>query len=252
MFLFYDFDVSDVTPHWPDDITPILARWEFAQGAPQLRFLVGIGDIVRIQIRLEAGILQFEVTGRPDGSRPHECESWFEHWSNRGERVPWEGCSALLSEVALYHQRAVAFMLLDDFAACAADCARNIAAVAFVQRRAAEGVDTEACPSLHVAAVLLRTRAEASACVRQRDTQGALAAIDRGLAALNPPVGNDAQRHESQSPESALLRSMRDALVPKLPSSQRVDLENRLKSALRLENYELAVILRNELRQIGD
>lgn len=245
--------MSENTPDGQDDLTPILGRWEYSQGAPQLRFLAGIGDIVRIQIRLEAGILQFELTGRPDGSRPQGCESWLEHWSNCGERVPWEGFSALVSEVALYHQRAVAFMLLDDFASCARDCARNIGAVAFMQRRAAAEVDTAACQSLQVAAVLLRTRAEASACVQKRDTHGALAAIDRGLAALHQPTeqGNEAQQ-ASQSPEAALLRSMRDALVPKLPSSQRVDLEMRLQSALRLENYELAVILRNELRQIGD
>ncbi len=244
--------MSERTPDGQDDLTPILGRWEFSQGAPQLRFLVGIGDIVRIQIRLEAGILQFELTGRPDGSRPQGCESWLEHWTNCGERVSWAGFSELVSEVALYHQRAVAFMLLDDFASCARDCARNIGAIAFMQRRAAAGVDTGACQSLQVAAVLLRTRAEASACVAQRDTHGALAAIDRGLAALQQPAGMDEGGQESQSPETALLRSMRDALVPKLPSSQRVDLEMRLQSALRLENYELAVILRNELRQIGD
>ncbi|MSR69314.1 MAG: hypothetical protein EXS17_03090 [Phycisphaerales bacterium] len=247
--------MSESTPDWQDDLTPILGRWEFSKSAPQLRFLVGIGDVVRIQIRLEAGLLQFEVDGRPDGSRPQGCESWFDYWSCRPECISWEGVGALLAEVALYHQRAVAFMLLDDFASCTRDCERNIAAIAFVHQRAAPGADTAACQTQQVAAVLLRTRAAASVCVRLRDTHGALAAIDRGLAALHRPVGQPGQlvgSPESDSPESALLRSMRDALVPKLPSSQRVDLETRLRSALRLENYELAVILRNELRQIGD
>ena len=41
---------------------------------------------------------------------------------------------------------------------------------------------------------------------------------------------------------------MRDALVPRLPASQRVELEERLRAAIDAENYELAAILRDELR----
>ncbi len=55
-----------------------------------------------------------------------------------------------------------------------------------------------------------------------------------------------------QSNEVELLRGMRDALVPKLPMSQRAELHERLQAALDAENYELAAILRDELRLLGD
>jgi len=71
------------------------------------------------------------------------------------------------------------------------------------------------------------------------------------LANLHGGAGSSHRLSEDDSSEASTLRAMRDALVPKLPSSQRVDLESRLKHALRMENYELAAILRNELRQIG-
>jgi protein-arginine kinase activator protein McsA len=45
---------------------------------------------------------------------------------------------------------------------------------------------------------------------------------------------------------------MREMLVPRLPSSQRAELEERLRAAIVSENYELAAILRNELRQMKD
>jgi protein-arginine kinase activator protein McsA len=45
---------------------------------------------------------------------------------------------------------------------------------------------------------------------------------------------------------------MREALVPKLPASQRVELQQRLQAALDAENYELAAILRDELRMMSD
>jgi hypothetical protein len=52
--------------------------------------------------------------------------------------------------------------------------------------------------------------------------------------------------------ETQLLRGMRDALVPKLPTSQRVELQERLRAAIDAENYELAAILRDELRLLDD
>ena len=47
-----------------------------------------------------------------------------------------------------------------------------------------------------------------------------------------------------------MLEGMRDVLQPKLPSSQRHELDRRLKAALEAENYELAAILRDEIRQL--
>ncbi len=46
--------------------------------------------------------------------------------------------------------------------------------------------------------------------------------------------------------------AMREALVPKLPVSQKSELKQRLKEAIANENYELASILRDELRMLGD
>ena len=50
------------------------------------------------------------------------------------------------------------------------------------------------------------------------------------------------------SQEARVLLGMREMLVPQLPSSQRQELRDRLKDALAVENFELAAILRNELR----
>ncbi len=234
-----------------DDISPILGRWIFSDGIPRVRFLDGIGENRRIQIRLEAGIMQFELIGRPDGKRPEGSESWLEFWGASEEKLAQVECEILRAEVHLYHQRAAAYLMLEDFVSVIRDCDRNLFAIDFVWRRAIRGADLESFDAIRIATVLLRTRAEASMCIRIRDTQGALKAIDRGLANLHGGAGSSRRMPEEDSSEALMLRSMRDALVPKLPSSQRVDLESRLKHALRMENYELAAILRNELRQIG-
>ncbi len=234
-----------------DDISLILGRWEFSDGTPRVRYLDGIGENRRIQIRLEAGIIQFELQGRPDGKHPEGAESWLEFWGASAEKLAQNECEILRGEVLLYHQRAAAFLMLEDFASVVRDCDRNLFAIDFVWSRATRGADLQPFDAIRIATVLLRTRAEASMCIRIRDTQGALAAIDRGLANLHGGAGSSHRLAEDDSSEASMLRAMRDTLVPKLPSSQRVDLESRLKHALRMENYELAAILRNELRQIG-
>jgi protein-arginine kinase activator protein McsA len=49
-----------------------------------------------------------------------------------------------------------------------------------------------------------------------------------------------------------MLREMRDGLVPKLPVSQKAELRQRLEAAIVSENFELAAILRDELRMLGN
>jgi hypothetical protein len=46
------------------------------------------------------------------------------------------------------------------------------------------------------------------------------------------------------------LRALRDTLVPQLPPAQRSELEARLRAAVLAENFELAAILRDELRML--
>ena len=46
------------------------------------------------------------------------------------------------------------------------------------------------------------------------------------------------------------LRALRDTLVPQLPPAQRSELEARLRAAVLAENFELAAILRDELRMM--
>ena len=49
-----------------------------------------------------------------------------------------------------------------------------------------------------------------------------------------------------------MLKQMRESLLPKLPVSQKAELRERLAKAIEQENYELAAILRDELRQLKD
>ena len=74
--------------------------------------------------------------------------------------------------------------------------------------------------------------------------RGEGAAADRVEAAFSNPIWVDVGG-DGYLPSRP---SLRDTLVPRLPPAQRAELEARLRAAILAENFELAAILRDELR----
>jgi hypothetical protein len=64
------------------DISEILRSWEYQPDAFLVRELVGDDGKGRIQIRINLGILQMEVEGRPDGKNPHNALSLLEYYKS--------------------------------------------------------------------------------------------------------------------------------------------------------------------------
>ena len=52
------------------DIRPILAGWEFDPDRVQVRMIAGEDGSEKIQMRIDLGLMQMEIAGRPDGQRP--------------------------------------------------------------------------------------------------------------------------------------------------------------------------------------
>jgi protein-arginine kinase activator protein McsA len=81
----------------------------------------------------------------------------------------------------------------------------------------------------------------------------ALWAIDDGIEQIRK-LYEEAGREDDfeDASEIQLLRGMRDELALKLPASQKNELRERLRKAIEAENYELAAILRDELRMLRE
>lgn len=231
-----------------DDIWEILARWPWTEEGTRVRVLRGADGLERLQVRLECGLLQFEVAGRPDGVRPSGSESLCDALKAQGRGVGAIAAEQVRQECDLYEQRARAWLVLGECARAAADCDRNVQALDWALGQVDAEVEPAPLREARLNALLLRARAEVTACARAGDARGGLAAIDRALGQLERMQEGVTETGYGQ----AMLRAMRDTLLPRLPSSQRADLEERLRRAIRSENFELAALLRNELRQIRE
>src|SRR5438128_12216004 len=80
------------------DIDAALQGWEFKPGVVQAR-LVEAGDSRHvIQLRVDLGILQLETTGRPDGTKPHGCATYFDYLRRQAQVFSNSGQTFTLNE----------------------------------------------------------------------------------------------------------------------------------------------------------
>ena len=68
------------------DLTRLLNEWPYEPGKLNVRLITADDGEQRVQVRLDLGILQMHVDGRPDGQRPSGYDSLLEYHEARLER----------------------------------------------------------------------------------------------------------------------------------------------------------------------
>src|SRR3954451_20735596 len=65
------------------DITPLLKGWDYEPGTINVRKINGADGHPKLQMRLDLGLIQMEMNGRPDGARPHGFDSLLEYFESQ-------------------------------------------------------------------------------------------------------------------------------------------------------------------------
>lgn len=248
-----------------DDLTHLLRSWPLEPGQITARKIIGHDDRPKIQVRIELGVIQMELTGRPDGTRPGEYESRLAQQRHRLKQYRAEAASEtgfvitpdeareLRDEALQYYHRYVALFALGEYQAVLGDTRHILEIDELCRECCMTEEDRMAMQSFRTSSITMKARAEAELALAGGQSKEAIGALDQGLNELRvyfQEIGRpDAFE---QANEVSLLRGMRDVLVPKLPSSQRVELQQRIQAAIEAENFELAAILRDELRMMKD
>ncbi len=263
------------------DISSLLEEWPFIPGQISVRIIEGKDHEPRIQVRLDLGFLQMRLDGRPDGQRPHDCDSYLQYHESRigtldgpdqidpefelklNEDDETEAstptrflnpdeCRQLREEAQQYYHRYIALLVLEDFESVVRDTSRNIRVLDLFREYAIEEDDQHAMESHRPYVMMMRARALASHALQHEENKAAINAIDQGIEALRLHYESTGQPENfDEAGEVEMLREMRDGLIPKLPVSQKAELKQRLEAAIVAENFELAAILRDELRMLG-
>lgn len=244
------------------DLRTILEGWEYEPGKISVRKIVGQDGREKIQTRVDLGVLQFEVSGRPDGSRPRGRETLLEfheiklreyvqeHGGDAGYQVSPEECKELRHEAHLFYQRFLSNFVLEEFDAVENDTARNLRLMDFIKRYCEDDGDREALETQRAYVLMMNVRARVYAALQREQYALALAVLEDGIDEVNDVASADVVRSEGEeTPEIMVLNALRDEVVQALPENAEPRLQIELASAVEREDYERAAELRDLIRQ---
>jgi hypothetical protein len=257
-----------------NDISKPLGGWPYDPDRVSVRIIAGDDGRDKIQLRLDLGIMQMELDGRPDGTKVEDCESWLEYYQRRQKAhdeanpdgVPFiltsQDCARLLREGVQYYHRYISFWHLERYELCARDTNRNLRLFAFVRDHAQHNKDKLMFDQWRPYVTMMHARAVAAPLAALHDYEAAIGVIDAGIAGIRQFLAEYNQLENADScNELAQLLRLRDQLAAKGPGRFAPEPEpehplNRLKQELELaideERFEEAARLRDQIRRMRE
>jgi hypothetical protein len=244
------------------DLRRILAGWDYEPHQITVRKIAGDDGAIKIQMRLPLGVLQMEISGRPDGLRPYGFESLLDYHQHRldehlakngtelGYELSPEECQALRDESVMYYHRYLAEFVLEEFEAVERDTARNLRVLDLCRKHAREESDRLILEQYRPYLVMMNTRAQAHSALRSGSLKTALARVNAGIATIKDVLREMGSEETEESTELSILESLRDEIFARLPADPIEKLGRELEQALREERYEDAANLRDRMSEM--
>ena len=243
------------------DITRLLADWDYEPGELRVRKIDGDDGQLKIQIRMDLGLMQLAWSGRPDGTRPHETDSLLSYF--RAQRLehegsstePWkmsrEDCWALGQEALQYYWRRISFFELQEYTAAEADADHNLEILDMCEHHAEHEEDRQLADQYRVFVTSHRIQARALAMLEGEHHGAALQEIREGIETVESLLRDlgDPGTLET-SPELQYLQQWADEVEGKQPLTKVEQLRVDLEQAVEREQFERAASLRDELKEL--
>ena len=224
------------------------------------RVITGDDGHEKIQMRIDLGLMQMEVSGRPDGERPGGHESMLESYEAAQQAAAAAGesftlgpeeCAILMREGLQYYHRYLSAFHLQRYDLVARDTARNLRLFAFVVKHAIRQRDRIEFDRYRPYVEMMHYRARASEALARGDRRAALDHIEGGVGAIRRFLADYGQEdHEGECPELQFLLQWRKDLERDKPIGPLERLEQQLEVSVKLEHYEEAARIRDQIRRL--
>lgn len=254
-----------------NDLSKTLGEWQFRPDEVLVRIVPGDDGRGKVQLRVDLGILQMEMDGRPDGHRPEGFESWLDYYEylqqahdeTHPDSAPFllkeEDCLQLWREAVQYYHRYLSFWHLELYELCVRDTARNLRLFAFVRAHATDDRHKLQFDQWRPYALMMHARAIATPLVEQHRYDEGLRAIEAGIEGIREFLDDYEQGHRAEEcVELVSLEKWREELLDKeqraaatRPKSAVQILRQKLDAAIAAEEFEEAAELRDKIRVLG-
>jgi hypothetical protein len=245
-----------------DDIGKILKSWRYLSNDINVRIIMGQDGKEKLQMRLDLGLLQMELDGRPDGRRPHRCETYFKYYMQKASRQKNDDstnfqltpvdCWLLQQEASQFYHRYLALMRLRDFDRVIRDTMRNLHVFDFVAKHSQDDEIIWSFEQYRPYVIAMNTRAYASQCMDVNDYDNALEYLQQGMKQLKRFYKKHGKKFGDDRIELELLEEWAHEIKQKKPVSERERLNRALARAVRMEEYERAAHLRDKLTDLDN
>jgi len=240
------------------DLNSILRDWPHEGGNIKVRKITGLDGREKLQLRVDLGVLQMELNGRPDGRRPHNCESLLEYHQKRAARIQQKGeayeltpeqCAELQQEGIQYYHRYLSLFQINDFEGVVRDTQRNLDLFAFVARHTDREEFSWSLQQFRPYVLMMNTRAKASILLGQGKFAEAIAEIERGREGIVDFLQqSNFPELVSKSSELAFLDEWIEEVKAKRPLSKLEIMQREMETAIAKELYERAAELRDAIK----
>lgn len=243
-----------------EDLDALLRSWPYIHGEVTARKTHGADGRPVLQLRIDLGVLQMEVEGRPDGERPDGEVTYLAALQARqrveGQRfeLDADSCVEIDREFVQYYHRRVAWMALRRFDRVVEDADHTLALMDFTAAHAPSQDWVDEHEQYRPFVLFHRTQAAALAALQQADPEGAVLAIDDGLRSLSESIadlaasiGVDPDDEELDFAER--LGDLRRSILTEYDIES--SLSEQLSEAIAMEKYELAARLRDRIDAEG-
>ena len=241
------------------DIRRILDEWEYDPYSCDVRIVPGDDGKQKLQIRLDLGVLQLEMEGRPDGTSPHNKESLLEYYKEKLEQSPNdfsgsdfvltdEDCDQLRMEAIQYYHRYVSLLELEKYRGVISDTQHNLEILDLMKEYAEDKSDFMSYEQYRPYILMINTLAKGRMSLNKDHSEKASKIVVRGIKLIN-----DARKELGLIDsiygykEVKFLEEWKKEFDSDNTPSELDALQKRLMKAVKLEEYESAAIIRDDI-----
>jgi hypothetical protein len=234
------------------DIDRILKEWPYEPGEISARIVRATDGREVLQMRVEMGVLQLEIEGRPDGQRPGGALTYFDHLASvaakagEGYELTPEQCTESDREFMQFYHRRVCWLALREFRRAASDADHTLSFMNFARDHSSDEEWTLSHEQYRPFVLFHRTQASTLATLEETGPEDALAELNRGLQRFRDLFSQyEAEEQFDDDELVQRLLELRDTLREQY--DLKPSLSEQLADAVAHEQYELAAKLRDEL-----
>ncbi len=245
------------------DLQPALRDWPYESEKISVRKILGTDGAVRIQMRVELGILQMEAEGRPDGDKPNGCDSLLAYFRKRLTRheqqngttlgcgLSSQECYSLRAEASLYYRRYIAFFVLEEYAEVIRDTSHSLAIFDLCRDNALAPEDRTMLEEFRPYVLMMDARGRAYQAIEAGEAASALAHVNRGMMHIKTHF-EELGQHDAidNSEELRILKSLGKKLSEQVPQDSLIVTRKALRNAIEQERFEEAARLRDTLKNL--